>query len=55
MHAIKITFDYAQISAFSMRKIQQEHRGFSFGMCYELDLMFIDQIMQTTFFVEKSL
>lgn len=54
MYAIKITINYAQISAFSMRKIQQEHRGFSFGMCYELDLMFIDHIMQQHFLWKKA-
>ncbi|MDR6540497.1 hypothetical protein ABIC56_001041 [Acinetobacter bereziniae] len=46
MPAINITVDYEKVSALSMRKIQQEHRGFSFGMCYELELSLSDQIMQ---------
>jgi hypothetical protein len=54
MHTIKINFDYAQVSTLNMRKIKQEHRGFSFGINYELELTLINQIMQQHFLRKQA-
>lgn len=53
MAAINIKVDYEKISTLSLRKRQQEHRGFSYGMCYEIELTMRNQIMQQHVFRKK--